>query len=413
MTLIFAGFLFIVLLVSRDSDREIKPISPDGLGEITPAYELVSKNQIEAPQPQQIASPDGAYIIDRPPDDWLIEQMSLVDLLARNMRIDDPTSKKDLIAQFGGAGNTDQLCLTFQVKQDTLVIPIPGKTLIEGRHLLTALEVSIPTRLTIVPIDKAQAPLFDERPLIHNFTKFVSDVLYLGVLPLRDLSSGVAQKNGRTYLLAEFRQDIENAIVNGREGQSIRAHTTIIGIEGDVQDYILTLNYSSQSTGDDQKLTQNLDTLRSLVSSFRPLKVLNREKQLLENKKQAEQKFKESMKQNGEELFYTEFYFLLLRLRGIDFNDPDLRLKAMKLLEPFELFAKEIKLDDSDLNKLWSALHKSEKGNSLELSKVLIELSNDVLEDETEKQPAALPAKTSSQHPKKLTIKKKKARQEK
>lgn len=201
----------------------------------------------------------------------------------------------------------------------------------------------------------------------------LSKVLNFGVMPIQELSSGALQKSARKYMLAEFRQDIKYATINGKDDQGIRSHLTVIGIEGEVRDYILTLNYPSQETDNDPKLTQDLKMLRSLVSSFRPLKVVDPHKELTASRIAADSKFQEIMLRKGKEIFWLEFSSLLMRLKSLDLASPDNRLQAMKLLKPFELFAKEINLQNKYTDRLWDALNKSEIGDSAEFMKVLHE----------------------------------------
>ena len=70
------------------------------------------------------------------------------------------------------------------------------------------------------------------------------------------------------------------------------------------------------------------------------------------------------MMEGGKEMFNIEFKLMLLRLKGWDMNDPEKRLKVMKLLKPFEVFAKEIDLQDEKFNALWNSLHQAEGGDA-------------------------------------------------
>lgn len=85
MTLIFGVFLLVVIQISREPKVGDKILAPEGLGKVTPAQEEVSKTQTESPEPQELASPDRAYIINKPPNDWLIQEITVLDYYAENL----------------------------------------------------------------------------------------------------------------------------------------------------------------------------------------------------------------------------------------------------------------------------------------------------------------------------------------
>lgn len=364
MTLLLGGFLLVVMrVVMRPKGEEVSgPIVPQGLGgKVTPAVEEATEEEIGSPQPQTIGAPDGSYIINKPPEDWIVRELTWADWISEGLRITDPSIKEKLRE----ISPQVREILTFQPSGEMSVIPIPGKTTIDGRKFPTALEVLIPSRLAILPMDRAQPPLFVERSLTHNFLTVVGELLRIGVWTIHNrVSSGTIPNSQRPYLVAELRQEIEDAIVNGKEGKSVNSNTTVIGIEGELRDYLLIMNYPSLPAVDDPKLERNLQTIRSLVSSFRPLKIISPDEKRMEIKHMADQKFDEHMMKNGEEIFGTEFNLLLLRLRGWDMNDPEKRLRVMKLLKPFEIFAKEINLQDEKIDALWNSLRRAEEGDA-------------------------------------------------
>lgn len=371
MTVIFGSFLAVLVRLSGHKEMESETISAEGLeGGVTPANEEASETEIETPEPQVIVSPDRSYIINKPPDDWIVSEMNMSEWIASGLGITDPSVKEKFIK----SDEEVKEILTLQTSTDTSLIPVPGKTSIDGRKVLSALESIIPTRLAILPIDRAQPPFYIERSITHHVMTLVGVILNVGVIPLQELSSGSLPKSGRRYVQAEFSQAVENAIVNAVEGKSLKINIIVIGIEGEVRDYLLIMNYPSQAVEDDPEQHRNLQILRSLVNSFRPARVVNSEEKRIEIKNKVDQKFEKFMTKNGENMFLNEFFILVLRLSDSDMNDSNQRLRAINLLRHFEMFAKEINLQDEDLDSLWGSLQDAEKGNATDFKKSLNKL---------------------------------------
>nr|QNO47984.1 hypothetical protein KNONPEEI_00022 [Methanosarcinales archaeon ANME-2c ERB4]QNO48167.1 hypothetical protein GOJLPIDM_00023 [Methanosarcinales archaeon ANME-2c ERB4] len=357
MTLLLGAFLFVV---KGMQEGEVSgAIVPQGLdNEVTPARKEATEEEIDFPEPQAIAAPDRSYIINKPPEGWIVQELTFADWMAKMLKITDPSTKERLC----GTSQVREI-LGFNSRREISYSPITGKTLLDGRKVPTALELTIPTRLSILPMDRAQPPLFVERPLMHNFFTFVGHFSG-GVATMHGISLGTIPNSQRRYLVAEFRQELENAIVDGNEGKNINNNITIIGIEGDLHDHLLLMQYPTLPVVDDPELERDLQTLQSLVSSFRPLKITNPDEKRMEIKNMADQNFKELMMKKGKEIFDFEFGLTLFRLKGCDMNDPEKRLRVMKMLKSFEVFAKEINLQDEKFNALWDSLHLAEGGDA-------------------------------------------------
>src|ERR1044072_2706699 len=86
MVLLLGGFLYVVL---RMQGVRISAPDPQGLpGKVTAATESATKQEIEDPEPQKIAGPDGSYIINKPPANWHIRELTLTSFLGERMNID-------------------------------------------------------------------------------------------------------------------------------------------------------------------------------------------------------------------------------------------------------------------------------------------------------------------------------------
>lgn len=355
-----------------------KPIVTTGLGKVTPAEQEVTEKQIHLARPEVLSGPESSYIINKPPEDWIIKELTQAELIAENLKIAHSPLKEELFKT--AEQPLTREILMFKSKREISVIPILGKTTVDGRKFPTALEFFIPIQLTIAPMNRASAPFFVERPLVHNFSSAVAEVLRIGAATMRDLKLGTTPTSRRPYLLAEFRQEIENAIVSGREGKNILGNYTLIGIEGELRDHLLVMNYPSLPEAGEPELEQDLQTLKSLVSSFQPVKILNPDVKLKKIRKTAEQNYRDFLTKAGKDMFYAELGVLVVRLASLDMDNPEDCLKAVRSLKPFQMFAKEIKLQDQELDELWDSLGEAETGNTTNFKRIFTRAMKTIFE---------------------------------
>lgn len=359
MTLIFVYFLYVVRSMKKE-EEESKRISPPGLRELTVAQEVTTEQEMHHLEPEQIGAPDGSYTINKPPQGWSVHELSMDEWIRKNLLITDPSLSDKL---FTGPIPSAAI-LSLSSKTVTSIVPVPGKTIISGRKYPSALQISIPTRVGIIPVKRYQPPLFTEFPFEHNFMLQVSEAFKTNLFKLHDLKSGTIKNSSLRFMEADFSQEIENAVVNGIEDTSVNSNLVIIGIEGELQDYLLVMNYPSLPEATDPGLEKDLEILRTIISSFRPLKSIDPDKKHKELQEEADMEFGEFIAKNGLIAFASEFNVVLLRLSGSDMEDPQQRLEAMKMLKPFETFANIINLHDKDLDELWDSLHEAEEGNA-------------------------------------------------
>ena len=140
------------------------------------------------------------------------------------------------------------------------------------------------------------------------------------------------------------------------------------------EDHLLIMNYPAVSGSMSTQFEGDLETLKAVVDSFRPLQPTNAEARREEIEKQANENFEAQLRTNGVAMFGNEFAILLSRVHGWDMDDAEQRLNAVKLLQPFEAMAQLINLNEPGLNELWEALHAAEQGNALEFMKVFAEI---------------------------------------
>jgi hypothetical protein len=375
MAFIFIAVLIAVLRLATTTSG----LAPRGLeGQVNPAGSVAEPGEFEDPAPQMIASPNGSYTIEKPPESWSVRELRVNEWVAERMGITD-SSAAEIFTE-----DESESVLYFKSGNDVSLVPIPGVTRLNGRKFPTALESILPTALSIIKAPKVQPPLFVEHSLEHNTVAFISMMLQGGLLQL-DAFESVVTGTGQKYLMAEMSQKVENGIVDGQEGKDFTGYFTVIGIEGDLEDHLLFLNYPSKS--------DDIDALRTLVSSFRPLKPIDVERKRKEHLEKADQAFTELIAERGDELFGKEFAILALRLEGLDLDDPNQRLKAINMVKPFEAFATAINVHDKDMDRLWRSLHEAERGDATLFKDVVAELLSEIYEeDDTEEEEKESPA---------------------
>lgn len=366
---ILFGFLYVFSRMRKSS--EITPVSPQGLpGNVTPAEKEVTEVEVESPQSDMMAGPDRSYLIAKPPGDWSIREITFGELVTGNLGISDASAKKRVV----GEDCDDCNILVFDAPVATRITIFPGQSLIDGRKALTALGIDIPTRLAILPMERAQPPLYVERPLEHNFQVVLGQLVAPGLVTLRQVQSGVLPEIGRGFISAELRQDMSNVFVNNVIQNNVSSNIILIGIEGELCDHLIIINYPTLLDDKNSLLEQQLYTLSELVSSFKPLKVANPSVEHEKIKNLADIKFKELFQNNGEAIFFTEFDLLMMRFAGKNLADPDERNNIIKQLQPFETFAKELCLQNVDLDSLWDVMHLAENGDAKKFIKKINEI---------------------------------------
>lgn len=372
MTILMGLFLFIVLKI-RQTEILSKSISLEGFsGNVTPAKAEATEQEINSPEVEIIASSDATFTINKPPNNWIVKELTLADYMGESLSITDK-KVKDEMANSLKIDLLDKV-LTLKSKNITYVIPIPGVTIINGRKTLTALEFPIFTRLSILSINRFQPPLYYERSLQYNVYQFIMPVLNTGTANLRKLSTGKLKNGGRNFLTMEIYQELEDAKINGSDGRDVESHITLIGIEGELQDHLLIMNYPTFTKNAELQHDEDIKILKSLVDSFRPLKIIEPENKFQQSKLKADKNFEEVMNTTGKNAFLVEFRILLYRLSDWDMNDPQYRDRAIQQLLSFEIFAKEVDYRDEFFDKFWDSVHQAKEGEALNFKNLIKEI---------------------------------------
>jgi uncharacterized membrane protein YagU involved in acid resistance len=363
---LLAGFLAALLKMRQQETGQPKSKEiqlPDRPNEtINPAGAEVTSQEIANPQPQFLVGPDRLYVINKPPESWDVRELTTRELVSAEWEITHPDFLDETAPSLPTENERENVL--FRARRKLHVIPVPGRTLINGGKVLTALELTAHVQLVIQPVDRMSPPFMSERSFEDNFLNVVGHLLASLPISVRSLHLGTMPNSTRKRYTLEYRQDLKDAIADGREGQDVSLITILVGIEGDIRDHLLRIQYPSSPLMSDAGLEQDVQRLRSLVDSFRPLELLSAAPKQAKLKQLAEQQYHQLITNEGKgkDIFLYELRILILRMQEWNFEDPDTRLRAIKLLKPFETFARHIQYENEEFEKFWRALHKAEQG---------------------------------------------------
>jgi hypothetical protein len=366
MLLILGGLVYVAI---RLNQSEARLVSTSGVVPSIPPPSATpaTPEDLPSPPPQTIAGPDRSYLINAPPEGWGVRELTRAEWLREALGVQGSETLQTIIESADKSFLMQSRdILVLEREKRTILTPIPGRTTIDGRKVPTALGITIQTQLAIIPMERAQPPMFIERSFEHNFFASFGQILGTGTMTLKAIQAGSA-------LQAQMEQKIERVIVDSKTDQDVVNTVELIGIPGNLNDHLLVIKHVT--VAGDSEVAQDLETLKGLVASFRPVVIINPEKKREELAAMINERFKILMADKGQDIFLTEFTVLLLRLQGTNLEDPEQRLHAMKSLKAFELFTQEIDLHDEEMNKFWLALHQAEAGgDSTEFKNSLVEM---------------------------------------
>src|SRR6266567_2945351 len=364
MFLLLGAFLYFVYKVATmgQSSTTLTPLGVDKDVQVVP--KATTESAIQNPAPQDLSGPDGLYTINKPPHDWAIHTMTYAEYMADSLQIHDPDALDSLIGHTRSPKVRD--ILVFQGPQDFRFIPTPGKTVIDGRKLPTALEVLCPIRLAIVPMERAQPPLFVERSFEHNFALQTASILQQATA-LRSTRFDSSPHSGKSVAWAQFSQHVEGVTTGGDPSPTFDLNIALVGYEGDVRDHVILMSYVSSADAPNTQLAEEGGTLWTLATSFKSLGASDSQAKKVEYKKNADNAFRQFVAQSGEEMFEREFRFFLARATDWELDDRDTRVRLVRQMKAFEELARVVKYQDDDLAPMWDAVELAEKGSLADL----------------------------------------------
>lgn len=364
ITVIFLVFLYVSWKIVQVSYSG-KPLQSEGVGELNPARRSVTEAEAEDRKADVMISHDRSFMIEKPQGEWEIGEMSASAWAGKTLGISD----KQLLEKLVGKDDAGDKVMVISHPKEFFLIPVPGKTRIDGAAIPTALQVPAFFRLSILPMERRQAPFYLERPMVHNFNVFLMSILSQGVLTLVDHQS-VNEKEGNSREIAIMRQNLENVTINGENHRKASIYISMIGIGGKIKDHAMILQYFTTSR-QDEHMEKRLKELQSIINSFKPVMPANREQVKQEYDQRMDEKFSAFIKSYGVNLFMNEFGIALARLKDSDLDKIRDRQKVVETLKPFRDFAAVISLKDDNLSTLLDAVDEAEKGNAEQLKQIL------------------------------------------
>ncbi len=362
ITVIFLSFLYALYKIKIEKIENNK-LNVEGIGVITPADNPVIQSSLEDKIQDIYISHDRSYILQKPAQSWTIEELKFSDWVSQGMAVDDT----QLINKIIGERIEIDKILVIRSKAENYLYPIPGETIIDGRDIPTALSVPTFLRLSILPLTRRQAPLFIERPFIHNYNLVLSGLLNMNVTS--QIKEDIISKNNSTRIISVFRQRIENVYYENKKYDEISSYHTLVGIEGSNKDYVLILQYITTSQ-ELEGLQIELKELQDLINSFQPIKNIDSQKEKFEFDKKADEEFKYFIDNKKADIFFQEFLIALMRIKDCNLDSNEDRGKLIKTLQPFKALSEILGISYPELGDLWKAIEDCEKGNAAALKNI-------------------------------------------
>ena len=292
---------------------------------------------------------EGGYVIDEPPADWIVKELTLGELLSQGFGTD--LSKGDSNIQFVDVDRFDKREILWVSSKARVQIEYdPGVSLINGRRTFVLVPQELPVvLLKIMPLERNSAPpAFLQQSFEHNFMAQLA-----GFLPHANLKSSFAsttKNTNRLRLTAELDQRIENVIVDGNPNQSLTTNQTLIGIQGLTRDYLLILSYISQATLNKAEIETQMAFLKKIVDSFKPIKPTNveaEERQLLAS---GDKRYKKYIELKAGEAIRLQYGFLAKQWSELDWDKAESRERLIREVKRVQQAIKVFKVEE--LNSL-------------------------------------------------------------
>jgi len=362
MATILVCVLIVTLRITRIMHTTVAPQVPQASGnDVTPAKEASTESELKSLPSDVMAGPGGFYTINMPPKKWQIRNWTLKELVMDSWQINDTLFTKSILQAVEDVPNV----LTMDSGKFS-ILPVPGKTKINGRKIPTGLEVILKNRISVIPLSKYTPFMSEGISLEHNALKAFSSFIITPVYNIQKISQGEIPHSGRRYISLELKQDLEWFNYGEILLEKLQSNILAIIVEGDVSDFLVLISYASTfgKVTDLDWLSGEVKILAELASSLRPLKIPNPEMVRQEMSLKATTDFERIMTKGGRLAFNLEWHFLIARLSSFNLEKSDDRSQAIALLKPFIALANELKIEEPSLLGIASAVKQAEKGNA-------------------------------------------------
>ncbi len=329
---------------------------PLGLGlSLKPGDKEMQQAEVEGINLPRVQE-EGGYMIDEPPKDWIVQELTLRELLLNRLGAD--LGKDGSANPFVDADRFDQRDILCVRSQTQLRLDWdPGVSLVNGRPTLAFLPEQLPaSQLIIMPQERQSVPpSFIRQSLEHIFLTQLST--YLAMANLKSSFASTTRNTSRLRLTAELDQRIDNVSINGSSNHSLTTNQTLIGIQGYTRDYFLILSYISQATSNETEIKNQVALLQSLVDSFKIIKPANMEKQEHRLSAAGDMRYSKYIQLNAGKTILFQYNVLLEQWRGLDWDSPDSSARVISDVKLIQKAIKAFPVQDEEINSLSQGLH--------------------------------------------------------
>ena len=341
-------------LYSQNFPQILNPLGSLGLS-LKPAETELQQAEVEGinlPRVQEA----GGYMIDEPPADWIVEEITLRELIAKRLGTD--LDENAFTNQFGDPERFNQRDILWVSSRSQLKIEYdPGASLINGRPTLALVPEAIPVALlTIIPLERnSTPPAFIRQSFEHTFVAQLA--VYLQIANLKSSFASTTKNTNRLRLTAEFDQRIENVIVDGRPNQSLTTNQTLIGIQGFARDFLLTLSYVSQATSNKAEIENQMALLQSLVDSFKLIKPADVDQQERQSLTVGDQRYQKYIELYARQILENQSGLLMEQWSELDWEKAESRERVIQDIKRFKKAIEVFTGDDKHLDELKDLLN--------------------------------------------------------
>lgn len=290
----------------------------------------------------------GGYVIDEPPENWRVDELTLRELLVNRYGKDLAGIVTDNAVD---ADRLDKREILMVSSRARLTIEYdPGVSTINGRITLQIAPEELPVAsLVIMPLERnSTPPTFLRQSFEHVFLANLAQ--YLQLSNLKSSTASATRNTNRLRLTAELDQRVENVIVHGIPSQSLTTNQTMIGIQGYTRDYVLTLSYISQATTNKAEIDNQVALLQTLVDSFKIIKPADVDAEERQMQALGDARYEKYIHLNVNNLIMAQFGMLISQWRELNWDKAESKkrfigdVKRMqKAVEVFAIEGEEIK----------------------------------------------------------------------
>ena len=367
MLLLFAmAFTLLYFLIgaaekSPEDQAGTKIVSEETLQSIDAG---ATEDQIKSPAPEELGASDGSYKINKPPSNWKLQELAYNDYARRKAeRAGGKGSPFSMFfeAMISHSISSQGKVLIFTCNNSLTIFPHPGKTLEDNRLAVAAFWREFETELAIIPLHRFGPPTYKERTFFSNIIQNIAAYAQMWNFDVLDVRRKTA--GGPARFLVSGVNSLRNLQIVGRNETGVDEICRIIGIEGEVNDYLLFTTDYSVVDGDGNRSENNEKIVDQLIESFRFLR-RPAEDELREGyQKSADREYMKSQERNKEAIFHLNLTTASAKMQELDLKSvPDLET-ALRQLRSLAEFADYMDIKSDIVRTIQDGVAKGSEGD--------------------------------------------------